>query len=302
MFNLQNAWLIGKILIMIPKNTVVETIKLRKSCRTYSERAINPDVRKGISEYFSKQQTGPFKNTIKLCLIENAYGGTYKDLKLGTYGMIKGANNFVAGVVGRGERYLEDYGYIFEKMILYLTDLGLDTCWLGGLFVSRKEFAKAVNLKEGETIPAITPVGYRADKASFADKLIRLNVGSNSRKSWNKLFFDKTFDTPLDKESAGGYVTALEMVRLAPSGSNRQPWRIIKERDKDIFHFFLMRNKVSDQIYKEIDLQKIDMGIAMCHFELTAGELNLKGRWDIKQPEVKPPEGMEYIVSWVPAA
>ncbi len=37
------------------------------------------------------------------------------------------------------------------------------------------------------------------------------------------------------------------------------------------------------------------MGIAMCHFELTAKELNLSGSW---KAAVHPGEA-EYLVSWV---
>ena len=48
---------------------------------------------------------------------------------------------------------------------------------------------------------------------------------------------------------------------------------------------------------KNIKLQNVDMGIAMCHFELSADELGIKGEWNVITPQIKP-EGMEYIVSW----
>jgi hypothetical protein len=47
------------------------------------------------------------------------------------------------------------------------------------------------------------------------------------------------------------------------------------------------------------DLQRVDMGIAMCHFELAIREFNLNGRWMIEEPEIKTAEETEYIVSWV---
>ena len=48
------------------------------------------------------------------------------------------------------------------------------------------------------------------------------------------------------------------------------------------------------------DLQRVDMGIAMCHFELAAQELGLKGRWMVKEPEIEKPDSLtEYAVSWV---
>jgi len=48
---------------------------------------------------------------------------------------------------------------------------------------------------------------------------------------------------------------------------------------------------------RDVSLQEIDMGIAMCHFELTARELGLEGNWRQNEsaPEIKP---WEYITSW----
>lgn len=47
------------------------------------------------------------------------------------------------------------------------------------------------------------------------------------------------------------------------------------------------------------DLQRVDMGIAMCHFELTARERGLTDRWVVdKQSIEKPDENTEYIASW----
>jgi hypothetical protein len=47
------------------------------------------------------------------------------------------------------------------------------------------------------------------------------------------------------------------------------------------------------------DLQRVDMGIAMCHFELTARELGLGGRWVVDDPCIeKPDETSEYTTSW----
>ena len=95
----------------------------------------------------------------------------------------------------------------------------------------------------------------------------------------------------------------LEMVRKAPSASNKQPWRIIK--DQNTWHFYLMRTPgYLDNRYLKImkieDLQRVDMGIAMCHFELTTRELGLPGDWTILKSRVDQPGPVgEYLVSWV---
>ncbi|MCE5265342.1 MAG: hypothetical protein LLG97_17650 [Deltaproteobacteria bacterium] len=83
---------------------------------------------------------------------------------------------------------------------------------------------------------------------------------------------------------------------MAPSASNKQPWRIIRGRG-DAFHFYLKRTPGYESLIKDIKLQNVDMGIAMSHFDLSARELGLKGNWKVDDPQIKS-DGMEYIVSW----
>ena len=46
-------------------------------------------------------------------------------------------------------------------------------------------------------------------------------------------------------------------------------------------------------------MQRVDMGIALCHWALTAEELGLKGQWAIQEPGIVKPDALtEYIVSW----
>lgn len=56
------------------------------------------------------------------------------------------------------------------------------------------------------------------------------------------------------------------MARLAPSAVNKQPWRIVVADNKA--HFYLKRSKGFGHEGK-LDMQMIDMGIALCHFALT---------------------------------
>jgi hypothetical protein len=184
-----------------------------------------------------------------------------------------------------------------EKNILYATSLGYGTCWVGGSF-KRSNFALKINLDKDEILPAITPLGYFHDSKTMREGLIRYFARSNSRIPWEGLFSYSMQGLKLEKVEAGKYSVVLESVRIAPSASNKQPWRIIKDNFKAVYHFFLNRTKGYDKLYKEIKLQNIDMGIAMCHFEMAATELRLKGRWKEKKPDGYTGE-MEYIVSWI---
>jgi len=219
---------------------------------------------------------------------------------LGTYGFIKGASVFIVGAVAKGDWAMEDYGYCMEKNILAATHLGLGTCWLGGTF-NRSASASKIGKRDDEVVPAITPVGYPGERRAIMDRAVRFIAKSHSRKAWEELFFHGDIRNPLDRGLARAYALPLECVRIGPSASNRQPWRVVKERDENFFHFYLRRTPGYGKIFPDVRLQDIDMGIAMCHFEVAAREMDLKGSWQ-KIPGPPPQRGLEYIVSWIEAA
>jgi hypothetical protein len=167
---------------------------------------------------------------------------------------------------------------------------------LGGTF-KRSGFADKISINEGELLPVISPIGYPREKRSVVDRMFRYVAASDKRKPWKELFYLHDTDNFLDNQNSGKFNTPLECVRMAPSASNKQPWRIIKGKGQDAIHFYLKRTPGYENIVKDIKLQNVDMGIAMCHFELSAIELGLKGGWSVNDPQIKP-DGMEYIVSW----
>ncbi|MBU0711447.1 nitroreductase family protein [bacterium] len=276
-------------------NSIIEIIIKRSSRRNYRTEQLNRNILKQISNLLTSPPAGPFGGKSTFQLLHKSIAIDQK-IKLGTYGFISGAQYFIVGKTVSSPEAFVDFGYRLEWIILQLTALGLGSCWLGGSF-KRSEFAKLLDLKESEIIPAVTPVGYATDKRSVRDKLIRLGAGSKNRKFWSELFFDNNFEHPLTSNDIGEFATVLEMVRLAPSASNKQPWRIVKIGS--IYHFFLQRTPGYGKIFPEIDLQKVDLGIAMCHFEMTAKEMDLRGHWKYLDPNISLPENSEYIHSWV---
>lgn len=171
--------------------------------------------------------------------------------------------------------------------------MGLGTCWLGGTF-NRGEFAKAISLKDGMVIPAITPVGFATDTRSLGDRMIRLTAGSKSRLRWEQLFFDKAPAVPLVLPSGDPVKKILDAVRVAPSASNNQPWRIVANGSE--FRFYIDRKPGYRKAFSNIDLQMVDMGIAMAHFDLVARECNRKPEWKISEG-TPPMNGWEYVIS-----
>ena len=275
-------------------NSINDVIKSRTSVRTYKEDKLTDEIKLKLISY-AKNIKGPFNSKFRFEIIDDTDTIEKTGGKIGTYGVIKGAKSYIAGIVEYGEHSLEQLGYTFEKLILYATSLDIGTCWLGGTF-TKSGFERIANLKDNELMPVITPIVYIEDKKRMLDRLMRTMAGSNNRKDWSELFYNNSFDTPLTEQEAGKYSTALEMVRIAPSASNKQPWRIVK--DNNTFHFYLKHNKGYGKALG-IDIQKIDIGIAMCHFEMTLNELGINGSWTINKPKnMGCSIDTEYIVSW----
>jgi nitroreductase len=273
---------------------ITDIIKNRISIRSYKKEPLTADIKKKLTNYLA-QLKGPFNAKCRFTLIDSSTIKDTTNIKLGTYGVINGASNFLVSAIEAGDMNLEELGYEFEEFVLYAASLGIGTCWLGGTF-KKGEFAKAIDLKEGELLPTISPVGYPNESKNVLGSLIRFAAGSKNRKPWEELFFEGSFDKKIDRANLGTYENAIEMVRLAPSASNKQPWRILKEND--VFHFYLAHNKGYGSALG-YDIQRIDMGIAMCHFELTCKELGLKGTWKKLDTNIKSPNDLtEYIISW----
>ena len=188
-----------------------------------------------------------------------------------------------------------------ELLVLHATDLGLGTCLLGGSF-TKSSFAAKIDLRPGELVPAVAAVGYIAGRPRAFDPLIRRFARSDQRLPWQRLFFRDAFDRPLSQDQAGAYAQPLEMLRLGPSASNKQPWRVIQ--DGDAWHFYLARTRGygAGRLTKGFltaDMQRLDMGIAMCHFEQAARALGLEGRWLFDEPAITGPDQLtEYTATW----
>ena len=271
---------------------VEKTVMDRSSVRTYENRGLSTNEKDQLNTYIDNL-TNPFSIDVTFRLLEKAASADGE--KLGTYGVIKGAENYIGASVADKELALEALGYSFENLILYATSLGLGTCWLGGTF-NRSGFAAAMNLKEGDLFPCISPVGYPTGKKRTLESVMRWVAKSGQRKEWNELFFKQEFSQPLTKIEAGEFAFPLEMVRLAPSAVNKQPWRIVQ--DKDTYHFYLTRTLKKDN--EKIDLQRVDIGIAACHFHLAALEKGLPGKFQkLVEPEIQSTDQVQYIFSWI---
>ncbi len=290
---------------MKTKKPITDIIRKRVSCRTYSTRPVEKDLKDQLEQLLADSPAGPFGSRSRFELI-TATDADRDVLKgLGTYGFIKDPAGFILSAVKQSPRDLEDFGYAMERNILCATNLGLGTCWLGGTF-TKSAFAEKISAGEDETLPAVASVGYIAPKMRMVEKALRWGADAKNRKPWKDLFFKNGFNASLSPEDIGKWAEPLEMVRIAPSASNRQPWRIVQESTIQRFHFYLQRTKGyqtrNKMLFGIADLQRVDMGIAMCHFEITCKDSGLSGKWIFDEPDIgNLPELTAYVASWQPS-
>jgi nitroreductase len=284
------------------EHSTIELVNARFSCRIYLEQPIDESLRDALADHLRSASAGLFGSPVRLVLAAAAADDP-KNLKgLGTYGFVKGATGFLLGAVGQGPRNLEDYGFVVEQAILRATDLGLGTCWLGGSF-TKSTFAKRLGgLRSGEIMPAVVSLGYPGEDGS---RRIKQREQGERRLSTSSLFFADQFGKPLPPSESDPFTQILEGVRMAPSASNKQPWRVVR-CGKD-WHFYLERTKgygKGSALYTALrlaDLQRVDMGIAMSHFALLANEAGFSGSWVLDEPDVGVlGRGVEYTATWRP--
>lgn len=131
--------------------------------------------------------------------------------------------------------YLENVGFIFQQVDLYIQSLGLGSCWMG-----------LGKLRSEEDPPA------------GMDFIILLAFGHSdnvSLRSGPQAFQRKAMSDISDLEDL-----RLEPARLAPSSTNSQPWHFV--HDGNAIHAYcneqgILRHKMLG------NMNRIDMGIAL---------------------------------------
>ena len=264
-----------------------EIIRHRRSVRTFDGVRLNEEEAKKILD-FARSVENPYDLAITWKII---YAKT-KDLKAP---VISGTDCYIAGKMNRTAHAEEAFGYTFEKVVLFAEEQGIGTTWIAGT-MNRNAYETMMQVGENEVLPCISPLGIPAAKMGLKETMMRKGVKADTRLPFEELFFSGSFETPLTEETAGELKESFELVRLAPSAVNKQPWRLVL--DGNTVHFYEKRSKgYVDE--KGWDLQKIDIGIAMCHFAIGAEEAGKSIAMQIEDSQISVPEGVSYVASFL---
>ena len=265
--------------------TMTEAIRSRRSVRTFSGEPLRAEDKQKITA-FAEAAENPYGLPITWLLLDTKETGLSSPV-------IVGEDTFIAGKMRREPHAEEAFGYSFERVVLFAEAMGVGTTWIAGT-MDRSAFERAVSLQSGEVMPCVSPLGYPAQKMSLRESVMRKGVKADSRHAFSELFFDGAFDRPLTPETAGKWQPLLETVRLAPSAVNRQPWRAVVCGDR--VHFYEKQSKARTD--GEWDVQRVDLGIALCHFALAAEEAGLEPSFILDDPGLAAPANTVYIATY----
>ncbi len=297
--------------------TRLEAMLARVSTRSFDGRPLEEVQARALEASLALRQAEPTLSgrRLRLSLASVELGSA--PLKMGTYGLVSGVSAFIVPAVERGEGAMMDLGWALEAAVLDATALGISSCWIGGLF-SRSAAAGFVKANDDEIVPALIALGHAATRRSLQDRIITGMAKSRSRRPLEELVqvLDESEDDPATVQAKQQSVVptpgpygeplrrCLEAVRIAPSASNKQPWRFIislkGKSEVPSIGLYLDEDRIYNNALGEAKMQHIDMGIAMRHFADAAVDTGLPGSWKLTQdlqPNVKASRA-----GWIPIA
>ena len=265
--------------------SILEVIRNRRSVRRYNGEALRPEDLEKLEAFIPTIET-PFDVPVDIRILRTEEYGLSSPV-------ITGEKLYVAGMVEAKPLADAAFGFSFEKLVLFAWSLGIGTTWIAGT-MKREKFQTACGLAAGWRMPCISPLGYPAAKRSLKETMMRKGVGADSRLPAEKLFFDGSFRTPLAGQRLADLAGPLELTRWAPSAVNKQPWRLVAGENE--VHFYEKKDK--GYVGEETgDLQKIDVGIALCHFFLGLEDLGKTPSVILADPGLELPPETEYVAT-----
>ena len=145
------------------KTPITELIRRRTSWRKYLKMDVDKKTLDLLEAFVKEEQSGLLGGNLRFEILSSVDIDSRELQQMTTYGLIKAPRGFIVGTMTRTSLNLEEFGYAMEKIVLYATELGLSTCWLGGTF-TRSRFAEKIALKTSEELPAVVSFGYPSAK------------------------------------------------------------------------------------------------------------------------------------------
>ena len=278
-------------------------IQNRKSVREFTEKYVSMDDLDQLKRYhkyhvrrlFPEVETELWMFGLdSKAVLEGAAG--YKQF-------LVGAPQYMVLLSGKHPHAAENAGYVMEDLILKVTEMGLDSCWL--TFHDIEYMKTALEIDSPLDVAAIVAFGYGVKTT----RRLRLNILSMSDVDvsaqrqyfqpkvsvYNLVHLDDWGNRVGVEEFLGFYDDMLwesfYAASLSPSYLNRQPYGFLIRDGRIILV------EKPDEYTRGID-GKLNLGVVLLHFSAVAAQWNNSLHWDFNEiPGLVLPEGYKAIAS-----
>ncbi len=236
----------------------------RRSRRSFDGQPLAPEALEAVQEAVERWRP---TDEARVVLLRDAPETIFRGI-VGGYGRITGAPSALVMIgASDGPAAQASVGYLGEALILEATALDIGTCWVGGMYDS-KAVGQHVELASGERVLAITPLGTPSERLNSAERIVYRAKNPKPRKPTDEIAVE------LGSSAWPAWARAgVEAARIAPSASNRQPWRFRMADGAAVVAF--------DGPESKIVSKRLDCGIAMLHFEIAARAAGVSGAWEL---------------------
>ncbi|MGI6565172.1 nitroreductase family protein [Methanosphaera sp.] len=209
---------------------LTDIIYKRRSSRDFTDEKISSDIMESITNFADNLK--PLVPGIKTSyeIVDNSQVTLLLNWR---------AQYYVAIFSEEKDYYLENSGFMYQQLDLYLQSIGLGSCWIG--------LGKAKSSVQKDSQKLIILIGFGKVRTTPYREL----------SEFNRLSLNDISDITDEK---------LKPAQYAPSASNSQPWYFT--HDNDIYLMYRQKNNFIRRKFMN-KFNKIDIGIALAHMYLT---------------------------------
>lgn len=277
---------------------MLKVIEKRRSVREYKEKELDAKDLELVMEYIGDMPQLVDGAAISAKLFEGTQVFERLQGVAGYNGVMIQAPHYIVLTAKPEPNFLSAAGYAGEWLVLNVTKHDIATCWVS-TNNNEAKIHKLLDLPVEEEVVGIIAMGYaKGDmrvsnifKRQGADATAKLmsyqhvdsefhEVPVSGRLSIEEIAYMKAWGVPATIESLEvlGFTEVFYYMRMAPSSANKQPWRIVVDKDK----FLLTMSK--DDGYDDDRLALLEAGIAMIYFEVAMHDAGFPGAWTFEIP------------------
>ncbi len=232
--------------------TLQEAIQFRHSVRQYKDIAIEAEKIAQLRALIDKLNS---EAGLHIQLVTNEPNAFSQGMA--KYGKFSGISNYIAMVCKKGED--TTLGYYGEQVVLLAQTLGLNTCWVGLTFSKQPD---SYEVRDGEHLVCLVPVGYGATQGVQHPQKKTVDDVAEVKDEKGKVKGESNFPV--------WFVRGVEAALLAPTAVNQQLFRFVLHDGNKV------EAKKAFSLTNGMGYAPVDLGIAMCHFEIGAGKENFE--------------------------